>query len=47
MDTVRFFGKLSEKADALAFRADELAGVERLLSRLEPLAGARVVDQAD
>ena len=43
MDTV-FFEKLAARPDALAFREAERAGVRRVLSRLAPLAGARVVE---
>lgn len=44
MDTEGFFEKLAARPDALAFREAERADVRRVLSRLEPLAGARVVE---
>ena len=43
MDT-DFFEKLAARPDALAFREAEREGVRRVLSRLAPLAGARVVE---
>lgn len=44
MDTEGFFEKLAARPDALAFREAEREGVRRVLSRLAPLAGARVVE---
>lgn len=44
MESDVFFGKMAQSPDALAFREEERAGVERLLARLAPLAGARVVE---
>jgi ubiquinone/menaquinone biosynthesis C-methylase UbiE len=44
MEDNGFFEEMSARADALAFREEERGGVERLLSRLEPLAGSRVVE---
>lgn len=44
MDTEGFFEKMAARPDALAFREAEREGVRRVLSRLAPLAGARVVE---
>lgn len=44
MQTNGFFEEMAARPDALAFREAERAGVRRVLSRLEPLAGARVVE---
>lgn len=44
MDAEMFFEKMSKRPAALAFRADEECGVQGLLERLAPLAGARVVE---
>lgn len=44
MHTDGFFEKMAARPDALAFREAEREGVRRVLSRLAPLAGARVVE---
>ena len=44
MESNVFFGKMAERPDALAFREEERAGVQRLLGRLASLAGAWVLE---